>query len=301
MNWCFSFGGGCLRVEGAAKKGTIFPYNGAPRSENSMLLEGHLRKMRTSHGETVRYGLLLDEQEISLNDLLGSRIRMSFLDKIHCIECGKLTKKSWQQGHCYPCTLKLASCDVCIVKPELCHYAKGTCREPKWGEDHCMKTHVVYLANSSGAKVGITRETQVPTRWMDQGAVQALPIFKVKTRLDSGLVEKMLGEHVADKTHWQRMLKGDPDPIDLRALADSIIDQVGEALKPHITERLDVPAYNFNYPVIKYPEKVKSLGLDKNPVLEDKLVGIKGQYLIFENGVINIRNHAGYLVRWEVL
>lgn len=266
-----------------------------------MKIEGHLRKMQTTLDETVRYGLRLDAEASGLNELLGRKVRLSYLGKIHCVACGKETKKSWQQGYCYPCTLKLAECDMCILKPELCHYAKGTCREPAWGEAHCMKTHVVYLANSSGAKVGITRESQVPTRWIDQGAAEALPICKVRTRLDSGMVETALGEHVADKTNWQRMLKGEPESIDLPALRDELLAKVGERLAPFIHEPLLAPVVKIKYPVLQYPEKVKSLGLDKVPVIEDTLMGIKGQYLIFAGGVINVRNHSGYLVRWESL
>ncbi|MBY0515526.1 MAG: DUF2797 domain-containing protein [Bacteriovoracaceae bacterium] len=266
-----------------------------------MKIEGHLRKMKVSPGEIVSYQLRLDDELVPLNELVGKKVRLTFLEKIHCISCGKLTKKSWQQGYCYPCTLKLAECDLCIVKPELCHFSKGTCREPSWGESHCMQPHVVYLANSSGAKVGITRQTQVPTRWIDQGAHQALPLFKVKTRLDSGLVETILGKHVADKTNWQRMLKGVPEIIDLVALSQELFEKVGDEIKPFIAEMMPQEVVQLNYPVQRYPEKVKSLGLDKVPVIEDELVGIKGQYLIFANGVTNMRNHAGYLVRWETL
>jgi hypothetical protein len=257
--------------------------------------------MKVSQAETVQYHLRLDDSEIELNSLIGSQVRLSYLDVITCSSCGKKTKKSWNQGHCYPCTLKLAECDICIVKPELCHYAKGTCREPLWGEEHCLKPHVVYLANSSGLKVGITREKQVPTRWMDQGATQALAIFKVSSRLDSGLVEKAFSQHVADKTNWQRMLKGEAELMDLKAEAQRLMQLVDSGIKKHITEELKGEEYRFHYPVQVYPEKVKSLGLDKNPVIEDKLIGIKGQYLLFSQGVINIRNHSSYKVLWEVL
>ncbi|MFP5492620.1 MAG: DUF2797 domain-containing protein [Bacteriovoracia bacterium] len=266
-----------------------------------MKLEGHLRKMKALPGEVVGYELRLDDTSTPLNPMIGERIRLSFNGKIACINCGKTTKKSWNQGYCYPCTLKLAECDICIVKPEMCHYAKGTCRDPKWGEEHCLKPHVVYLANTSGAKVGITRGTQVPTRWLDQGAFQALPMFKVSSRLDSGKIEVMIGEHVADKTNWQRMLKGNPEPLDLKALKKDLWSKVGESLKPFILEDMESDVLQFNYPVTVWPEKVKSLGLDKNPLLEDKLVGIKGQYLIFSTGVINLRNHAGYQISWEIL
>jgi hypothetical protein len=149
--------------------------------------------------------------------------------------------------------------------------------------------------------VGITRGSQVPTRWLDQGAFQALPMFKVSTRLDSGKIEVMIGEHVADKTNWQRMLKGNPEPLDLKALKKDLWSKVGERLKPFILEDIQSEVLQFNYPMTVWPEKVKSLGLDKNPVLEDKLVGIKGQYLIFSTGVINLRNHAGYQISWEIL
>lgn len=260
---------------------------------------GHLRKMKARPGEEVDYSLVLDEQEVPLRPYLGQRVRLRFLGEIRCIECGKVTKKSWQQGHCFPCTQKLASCDICIVKPELCHYAKGTCREPAWGEANCLKTHVVYLANSSGLKVGITRASQVPTRWLDQGATQALPILEVPNRLASGQVEVVFGEHVADKTHWQKMLQGNPEPLDLLAERDRLMALVGEGLVGMGARPLETGPLNFSYPVLQWPTKVKSLGLEKHPLIEDRLVGIKGQYLMFENGVINVRNHAGHLIQWE--
>lgn len=266
-----------------------------------MKLAGHLRKMKARPGEVVGYELRLDETSTPLNSMIGERIRLSFNGKIACVNCGKSTKKSWNQGYCYPCTLKLAECDICIVKPELCHYAQGTCRDPKWGEEHCLKPHVVYLANTSGAKVGITRQSQVPTRWLDQGAFQALPMFKVSSRLDSGKIEILIGKHVADKTNWQRMLKGNPEPLDLVALKKEIWQKVGEELRPFILEDIKSDVLQFNYPVTVWPEKVKSLGLDKNPEIEDKLVGIKGQYLIFSTGVINLRNHTGYQISWEIV
>ena len=265
-----------------------------------MQFEGHLQKMKAELAQVVNYHSPLAEHTFALNPLIGQPMRLSFLGKIHCVACGKETKKSWQQGYCYPCTIKLAECDMCIVKPELCHYAQGTCRDPQWGENHCMKPHVVYLANSSGAKVGITRASQVPTRWIDQGAVSALPIFKVPSRLASGLVETQLAQHIPDKTHWQRMLKGQPEAIDLVALRAELLSRLGDSLLEQV-EPLVAPVVTIQYPVEKYPEKVKSLGLDKVPVIEDTLVGIKGQYLMFASGVINLRNHAGYLVRWETL
>lgn len=165
-----------------------------------------------------------------------------------------------------------------------------------------MIDHIVYLANTSGLKVGITRHTQVPTRWMDQGAIQAKPIFRVDTRLHSGLVETLFTEHVADKTNWRAMLKGSPEPRNLEAERLRLMGECKEALQnlhqthglQSVTELVDEPEIDINYPVLQYPEKVSSFNLDKNPTVEGTLVGIKGQYLMFDTGVINMRKYGGY-------
>lgn len=162
-----------------------------------------------------------------------------------------------------------------------------------------MKTHVVYIANSSGIKVGITRKTQVPFRWIDQGATEAIPILEVNNRKTSGLVEVLLKQHVADKTDWRKMLKGDPGPVNLEEWKIKLLSLIGPQLKEHQHTILNEPVYKFNYPVLKYPEKVASLGFDKTPEIRSKLVGIKGQYLIFESGVLNVRSHTGYEITIE--
>lgn len=173
-----------------------------------MQVQGTLSKLKSTLVEPIQYQLPVGDNLVSLNDYFGKPITLTFTGNIFCSNCGKKTKKSYSQGHCYVCMKKLASCDMCIMKPETCHFDQGTCREPKWGEENCMIPHYVYLANTSGLKVGITRHTQIPTRWIDQGATQALPIFKVQTRHQSGLVEVALAQFIADKTNWRNMLKG---------------------------------------------------------------------------------------------
>jgi len=263
--------------------------------------------MHTQLGDQVAYQLPIGDQLVNMNELIGQTINLSYNNEINCIACGRKTKKSFSQGFCYPCFQSLAQCDSCIIKPELCHYAEGTCREPEWGETHCFIDHYVYLANSSGIKVGITRGTQIPTRWMDQGAVQALPIFKVKDRLTSGLVEVAMKNHVADKTSWQRMLKGPPDAVDLPARRDELYEACKKELHD-ITSKLDDSAVSFlenetvidiHYPVQQYPEKVKSFNFDKTAEISGKLMGIKGQYLILDSGVLNIRKFGGYHITLE--
>jgi hypothetical protein len=266
-----------------------------------MKFAGRLSKMVSYPDLPVRYQLMLGEVPFDLAPLIGRELHLQYLGKIFCGHCGKKTKKSYNQGYCFPCTMKLAECDLCIMKPETCHFDKGTCREPAWGEAHCMKPHVVYLANSSGLKVGITRRTQVPTRWIDQGATQALPILEVQKRLTSGLIEVLFKKHVADKTDWRKMLKGPAEEINLLEWKEKLLALVSEDLKGHEYKILDEPEYKFNFPVSVYPEKVASINLEKVPEIKSKLLGIKGQYLIFEAGVLNVRAHSGFEVTIEEL
>jgi hypothetical protein len=252
-------------------------------------------------GDMAHYQLDLSGELILMNELVGEQIQIHFTQEIKCSHCGKKTKKSYSGGHCYPCSMKLASCDLCILKPELCHFALGTCREPNWGEQNCMIPHFVYLANTGAIKVGITRHTQIPTRWIDQGASFALPIIKVNTRLQSGLVEQLFASEISDKTDWRKMLKGIPEEIDLEQRRDELFELLGSELDNflniEVLEKEKVAA--INYPVAQYPEKVSSLSLDKNELIKGKLLGIKGQYLILDTGVINIRNHCSYKIELE--
>ncbi|MFJ4371297.1 DUF2797 domain-containing protein [Pseudomonas japonica] len=264
---------------------------------------GSIRKMAARlETPVVQYAFRLDEVEVPVNPMIGQTVRLEYLGAIHCSHCGKRTKTSFSQGYCYPCMTRLAQCDVCIMSPERCHYDAGTCREPSWGEQFCMTDHVVYLANSSGIKVGITRASQLPTRWLDQGASQALPILRVATRQQSGLVEDLLRSQVADRTNWRALLKGDAEPVDLASVRDQLFDSCGDGIRG-LQERFGLQAIQpltdgepleIRYPVEAYPSKIVSFNLDKNPVAEGTLLGIKGQYLIFDTGVINIRKYTAY-------
>ncbi len=266
-------------------------------------MQGTLSKMTTTLGAIVEYALPLGEERLGMNPLLEQSISLTYSGAIFCDNCGRKTNKSFAQGHCYPCMQKLAACDMCVMKPETCHYHLGTCREPEWGDTHCMIPHIVYLANTSGLKVGITRESQVPTRWMDQGATQALPIFRVKTRQISGLVEVALAKTMADKTNWRAILKGNSADIDLKLKAAEAIPAIADTLA-ELTDRfghdaietLDTDVVSIAYPVTEYPQKIRSFNFDKDPLVEGTLLGIKGQYLIFDNGVINVRKFTGYEV-----
>ncbi|MFS0827796.1 DUF2797 domain-containing protein [Pseudomonas phoenicis] len=267
------------------------------------LARGSLSKMAVRLDATdAQYSFRLGETLVPVNPLIGQSLRLEYLGAIHCSHCGKRTKTSFSQGYCYPCMTKLAQCDLCIMAPERCHYDAGTCRDPSWGEQFCMTDHIVYLANSSGIKVGITRATQLPTRWLDQGASQALPILRVATRQQSGLVEDLLRSQVPDRTNWRALLKGEAETLDLIAVRERIFDACAEGLR-ELQGRFGLQAIQplpaaevvqMRYPVQAYPQKIVSFNLDKNPVVEGTLLGIKGQYLIFDTGVINIRKYTAY-------
>ncbi len=257
--------------------------------------------------ETVEYELPVGTERIALNPLLGRTVRLEALGEIHCQHCGKRTRKSYSQGYCYPCFTRLAQCDLCIVSPERCHFDQGTCRDPVWGEQFCMTDHIVYLANSSGAKVGITRVSQTPTRWIDQGASQALPIMRVSARWHSGLLEDLLRQQVADRTNWRDLLRGAPVPLDLPALRDQLLDAADAGIQSLQREH-GLQAYqplpnaevlDIRYPVLEYSPKPVSANLDRQPVLEGTLLGIKGQYLLLDTAVINIRKYTAYSVAFS--
>ena len=270
-------------------------------------LQGCLRKMAIEPGtgaqDPARYHLRLGAHAVPLNERLGQPLFLTWTGAIACTHCGRATRKSFAQGYCYPCFKRLAQCDTCIMKPETCHYYQGTCREPAWGEQHCFQPHIVYLANSSGLKVGITRKTQMPTRWLDQGAIQALPIVEVDTRQQSGFVEVLFKEAVSDRTNWRAMLKGEVVEMDLRAERDRLFSELGDGLRQlaeihgdTAIRKLDATPLQFDYPVNTFPGKITSHNFDKQPQVEGVLQGIKGQYLMLDTGVINLRKFTGYEV-----
>ncbi len=257
----------------------------------------------------VAYQLIVGPMHVPLNPHIGKEITLSFLNRITCVHCSREMSKSYNQGYCYVCARNLAQCDLCIMKPHTCHHHLGTCREPAWGEAHCMQPHYVYLANSSHLKVGITRKGQIPTRWLDQGAVQALPLFYTRTRYHAGLIEHCLTRYVADKTNWRALFKDNIPLLDLPQAARELFQTAEKDLQQLLKHYPEMQAseiqpllddsHAFVYPVAVYPTKVQSLSFDKQARIQGTLLGIKGQYLIFDSGVLNIRKHGGYHVAME--
>ncbi len=234
-----------------------------------------------------------------MNEQIGNVIKFSYLGEINCIHCGRKTKTSFAQGYCYPCFTSLPQTDLCIVRPELCQAHIGISRDMEWAEKNCLQEHYVYLAVSSGLKVGVTRSNNIPARWIDQGAGRAIKLAKTPNRYLAGIMEVELKKYFNDKTNWRGMLQQEePGIIDLQEAKQNAIRVMPDEMKDFVS--IDNQETKIHYPVEKYPVKVKSINLEKNPDFSEKLTGIKGQYLIFEGGyVINIRKYAGYLMEFE--
>jgi hypothetical protein len=256
---------------------------------------GNMRKMSVHVDDQVQYVLNLSE-DVNMNELIGQEIHLEWRGVIHCSKCSKVTRKSFGQGFCYPCFATAPEAAECIIRPELCRAHLGEGRDPEWEEKHHNQPHIVYLAASSAVKVGVTRIDQVPTRWIDQGATAAIRLAETANRYEAGQLEIVLKGVFTDKTHWQKMLRNEIDErIDLVDEKWSLEEHLPADILALFSENDEVTL--LNYPVLEYPKKVKSLNFDKSPIVRGKLMGIKGQYLLFEGGeVINIRRHTGYFV-----
>lgn len=260
--------------------------------------KGVLIKMRTENSSPIEYFLKLGDKELSINDVIGKQVTISF-DGYQCLSCGK-PKKIYRQGHCYDCFYDQPAVGDWIIKPELSTAHLGIeDRDIDFEREVQLKPHIVYLALSSEVKVGVTRKSQVPTRWIDQGAHEAIEIVEVPNRYLAGITEVALKEHVADKTNWRKMLKNDIEDANLLEWRDKLKQYIPDEAKEYFIANNSET--NINFPVSKYPEKPKSLNLIKTPNYKGKLVGIKGQYLIFEDEtVFNIRSNEGLVVLIEV-
>jgi len=260
-----------------------------------MSASGNIRKMSVQIGDPIMYTLNLST-DVDMNARIGKHIRLEWNGIINCLACKKVTKKSFGQGFCYTCFMNAPESAECIIRPELCRAHLGEGRDPEWEEKHHNKPHIVYLAASSAVKVGITREDQVPTRWIDQGATAAIRLAETENRYEAGRVEVAVKELFTDRTNWRKMLTNDVDnTIDLEEEKWALEEHLPADIMDLFSENDEI--VNLNYPVLEFPTKVKSLSFDKTPVIEGVLKGIKGQYLFFENNeVLNIRKHTSYYV-----
>ncbi len=274
-------------------------FNSNPETLNQMTYEGVLTKMQTEFGNPIQYYLVFEDNFLNVNQLLGKPMEINFVG-FQCLNCGK-KKKIFRQGFCYDCFYSSPAVGDWIMKPELSTAHLGIQdRDLAYEEKVQLQPHIVYLALSSEVKVGVTRKTQMPTRWIDQGASQAIAIVEVPNRYLAGITEVALKNHYADKTNWRKMLTNSFETIDLVAERLKVEHLIPTEVQEYFyNQKIDL--YEMQYPVLEYPTKVTSLSLDKTPNFQGKLMGIKGQYLLFEGGIVfNIRSSEGYIVKIDI-
>lgn len=252
-----------------------------------------------SENGMVMYQLNLNGEVLEINSLVGENVSLTWKEQINCIHCGRKTNKSFAQGYCYPCFISLPQTDSCTLHPETCRAHEGISRDMEWSRQNCLTPHIVYLAMTPLLKVGVTRESQVPVRWIDQGADAAIPLARTPNRFTAGKIEVFLKDHLSDRTNWRLMLTGQvPETERLSDERERISEIAASSFKEYI---IDEPVITkLKYPVHKYPAKVKTVNLEKVLSFVGNLKGIRGQYWMFEGGnVINIRKYGGYLVDIE--
>jgi hypothetical protein len=264
-----------------------------------MTYQGVLSKMQTEFGDPIQYYLVFENSFLNMNQVLNKDLEIKF-EGYQCLNCSK-KKKIYRQGFCYDCFYSSPAVGDWIMKPELSTAHLGIAdRDLAYEEQVQLQPHIVYLALSSEVKVGVTRKTQVPTRWIDQGASQAIAIVEVPNRYLAGITEVALKSHYTDKTNWRKMVQNEIVHIDLIAEKLKLETLIpAEVQEFYNLEKNDL--YQMHFPALNYPKKVNSLNLDKQPNFKGKLIGIKGQYLIFEDGtVFNVRSYEGYVVSLEI-
>ena len=259
-----------------------------------MQYEGVLKKMQTEFGNPIQYYMIFKNDFLNINQVLNKTITISFI-KYQCLNCEQ-DNPIYRQGFCRKCFFEIPSAGDWIMRPELstAHLDKED-RDLTYEKKVQLQPHVVYLANSSNIKVGVTRKTQIPTRWIDQGAHEAIEIVEVPNRYLAGITEVALKDHVGDKTNWRTMLKNEIEDQDLAEWRNKLKQYIPEEALPYFIE--SNKETHLEFPVLHYPKKVKSLNLDKTPTYTGVLTGIKGQYLIFsDDTVFNVRGSEGYYV-----
>lgn len=271
-----------------------------------MELFGNLRKMRTELKSPVNYYLQLFEvldfkEEILLNDFLGKDIEMRFTGGIHCVVTGEKITKVYGEGMSYKAFMESPQASESIVHPELsqAHLGIGL-RDLDWEIEHHVKPHTVYLARTSGTKVGVTRSIQKYHRWMDQGATEALVFAETPYRQAAGLIEVALKPKISDKTNFRQLITNTvSDTRDLKDLALELKQFVPADLREFVVEPGEIQ--HINYPVMQYPLKANTIKLEKVKEVKAKLLGIRGQYLLFDgNRALNLRAHSGYEVQLKL-
>ena len=260
-----------------------------------MKLCGQISKMHTSLQAPIKYKLLIGDEVLNINEIMGEKIQISYDGEIKCISCNKKIYKTYMQGYCYPCFISLPQTEECIFKPHLCRAHKGEARDMTWAKQNCLTTTYVYLSLTSNLKVGVTRKAHLPSRWIDQGAHYAIKFAKTPNRYLAGMIELELSKYISDRTNWRPMIQGKYDMINLVDKKNELSSMLSNHYSQYIVKKDNL--VKLQYPMIDIPEKIKSINLEKTPKVSGVITGIKGQYIIIDNErVLNIRKYTGYFI-----
>ncbi len=267
-----------------------------------MIVVGNMNKMRGDYsGGTVQYNLTLGDSDIDMNTLIGKEVRITFQNKINCVVCGVDIRTTYAgRAMCRNCHETAPQAEECLFNPEKCKAHLGEARDMEWSRKQCLIPHFVYLSVSSGLKVGVTRHHQIPVRWIDQGAVSAIKLAEAPNRHIAGVIEVFLKKFIADKTSWKKMLKSISSDFDIDLLAEKVntVELLPEVLKQYVTD--DDKVFDISYPLKPAPENPTNLNFEKDKEIEGVIAGIKGQYILFENGfVMNFNKYSGYWIEME--
>lgn len=271
-----------------------------------MSISGNIRKMNAQLGQPVEYKLPLFNnlekgEEVEMNSFVGKDIRINFTGTINCVVTGKKINKSFGEGMSYDAWKNSPMAVESIINPELdrAHLGEGI-RDLDWERERHVRPHYVYLALTDHVKVGVTKDLSIPSRWIDQGAWKAMKFAKTPYRQKSGIIEKELKAHISDKTNWRKMLTDVRGENSIEEEYSRLKSLLPKHLVQYVLPLSETEILEIKYPVLEYPEKVKSIKLDNVPSIEKTLIGIRGQYLLFEdNSVINLRSHSGYEISIE--
>ena len=257
---------------------------------------GQIAKMISTNNAPIEYQMPIGNKTINLNNYIGKMISIKFNGEIFCINCNKAIKKTYMQGYCYPCFIDSPQTSECILRPHLCKAHLGESRDMEWSNKYCLKDNYVYLSLTSNLKVGVTRYSQIPTRWIDQGAHHAIKFAKTPNRYLAGMIEKELSSKLSDRTQWRKMLQGNYDRnINLLDKKNELAKSLSKEYQQYISKNNTIS--DIKYPLDEQLDKIKSINLEKTPEVIGKLIGIKGQYIILNDSrVCNIRKYTGYIL-----
>ena len=263
-----------------------------------MNFNGQISKMITALNNPINYLLPVGNDNINVNEIIGKSIHISFKGEINCIGCEKSIKKTYMQGYCYPCFISLPQTEECVFKPHLCRAHIGEARDMSWSKKYCLTPTYVYLSLTSNLKVGVTRNMNLPSRWIDQGAHYAIKFAETPNRYLAGMIELEISKYISDRTKWRQMIKGEYDFVNLIDKKIELSSLLSNEYSKYIVNYNDL--VELHYPMKSNPVKISSINLDKTPNVKGIVTGIKGQYMILDNcNVLNVRKYTGYTLNIE--